>query len=166
MNDKLQAMYKSGGLLKALLKDPAQRKMAEGMLKNMAMGGKMEYGSGGAMEYRMGGPIREVDMDKIQTRKDDDLRFEYVGEDYLQQNPSDIADAGNLLKYFTVSEAVRQLDDIDIDTRGLRPEKILKVAREKGLNPLRSARDLFDREMEMRKGAGSTEFEMDEDFRA
>ena len=48
-------MYKSGGLLKALLKDPAQRKMAEGMLKNMAMGGKMDYGMGGAMKYRMGG---------------------------------------------------------------------------------------------------------------
>ena len=55
MNKKLQSMYKSGGLLKALLKDPAQRKMAEGMLKNMAMGGKMEYGMGGAMKYRMGG---------------------------------------------------------------------------------------------------------------
>lgn len=55
MNDKLKAMYKSGGLLKALLKDPAQRKMAEGMLKNMAMGGKMDYGMGGTMKYRAGG---------------------------------------------------------------------------------------------------------------
>ena len=55
MNDKLKAMYKSGGLLKALLKDPAQRKMAEGMLKNMAMGGKMDYGMGGTMKYRSGG---------------------------------------------------------------------------------------------------------------
>lgn len=55
MNKKLQSMYKSGGLLKALLKDPAQRKMAEGMLKKMAMGGKMDYGMGGAMKYRMGG---------------------------------------------------------------------------------------------------------------
>ena len=50
MNDKLKAMYKSGGLLKALLKDPAQRKMAEGMLKKMAMGGKMDYGMGGTMK--------------------------------------------------------------------------------------------------------------------
>ena len=29
--------------------------MAEGMLKNMAMGGKMDYGMGGTMKYRSGG---------------------------------------------------------------------------------------------------------------
>jgi hypothetical protein len=60
MNKKLQSMYKSGGLLKALLKDPAQRKMAEGMLKKMAMGGKMDYGHGGAMKYRMGGEMKPL----------------------------------------------------------------------------------------------------------
>jgi hypothetical protein len=75
MNKKLQSMYKSGGLLKALLKDPAQAKMAmqmlgkqakaaEGMAVNKSKlgmpgtavpGAKNTYGGGGAMKYRMGG---------------------------------------------------------------------------------------------------------------
>ena len=56
MNDRMKEMYKSGGLLKALLKDPSQRKMAMGILKSMAEGGSVgEYGMGGAMKYRMGG---------------------------------------------------------------------------------------------------------------
>lgn len=49
--DKLKQMYANGGLLKALLKDPAQRKMAAQML-----GGK-EYGQGGMMKYANGGPV-------------------------------------------------------------------------------------------------------------
>ena len=72
MNKKLQSMYKSGGLLKALLKDPAQRKMAkeylgkaaEGMAVNKTKlgmpgtavpGAKNTYAGGGAVKYRMGG---------------------------------------------------------------------------------------------------------------
>ena len=69
MNDRMKEMYKSGGLLKALLKDPAQRKMAMGMLNNMEMGGKMDYGTGGAMKYRMGGNMpgedEEVMLDQV-----------------------------------------------------------------------------------------------------
>ena len=72
MNKKLQSMYKSGGLLKALLKDPAQAKMAKeylgkaaqgmavnktklGMPGTAVPGAKNTYGGGGVMKYRMGG---------------------------------------------------------------------------------------------------------------
>jgi hypothetical protein len=56
--DKLKQMYAEGGLLKALLKDPAQREMARkmltmeegGMMKKYRMGGSMEYADGGEME--------------------------------------------------------------------------------------------------------------------
>ena len=193
--NKLQSMFKTGGLLKALLKDPAQRKMAEGMLKNMAMGGKMEYrmggemkplttklgapagfepgakntyAGGGVMEYRLGGPVKERDLDRIQRgpRTSDEFRFEYVGEDYLQQRPEDIKDTGEVLKYFTVTEAARMLGDMNIDVRWMRPEQILKAAKVKGVNPMSSARDLFDREMFKRQGGMSEEFEIDSDFRA
>lgn len=194
--NKLQSMYRSGGLLKALLKDPEQRKMAEDMLgkaaKGMAvkeyrMGGEMKplttklgapagfepgakntYAGGGMMEYRLGGPVKERDLDKIQRgpRTSDEFRFEYVGEDYLQQRPEDIEDPGKVLKYFTVTEAARMLGDMDIDVRGMRPEQILKAAKVKGINPMSSARDLFDREMFKRQGGMSEEFEIDSDFRA
>jgi hypothetical protein len=76
MNKKLQSMYESGGLLKALLKDPAQAKMAMQMLgkqgkaaQGMAVnktklgmpgtavpGAKNTYGGGGGVKkYRLGG---------------------------------------------------------------------------------------------------------------
>ena len=42
MNDKLKQMYASGGMLKALLKDPKQRDMAKKLIKEFEMGGKME----------------------------------------------------------------------------------------------------------------------------
>ena len=56
--DKLKKMYAEGGLLKALLKDPAQREMARkmltmeegGMMKKYRMGGSMEYANGGEVE--------------------------------------------------------------------------------------------------------------------
>ena len=78
--DKLKQMYAEGGLLKALLKDPAQREMARkmltmeegGMMKKYRMGGTMEYSEGGEMEEneppkgtRMGGEyvrIEEPDL--------------------------------------------------------------------------------------------------------
>jgi hypothetical protein len=75
MNKKLQSMYKSGGLLKALLKDPAQAKMAmqmlgqakaaDGMAVNKTKlgmpgtavpGAKNTYEDGGGVKrYRLGG---------------------------------------------------------------------------------------------------------------
>ena len=52
MDDRLMKMYKSGGLLKALLKDPAQRKMAEGMLMKAEKGMAVK-------SYRDGNPERD-----------------------------------------------------------------------------------------------------------
>lgn len=157
MNDRMKEMYKSGGLLKALLKDPSQRKMAMGMLKNMEMGGKMDYGMGGAMKYRMGGNmpgededvVTEMDLDRIQESKSGN--FEYAGQDFLEQRAEDIEDAGKLLKFYAVTEAARMLDEDGISPRGMRPEKILSVARQKGLNPMTAAKDLFDREIDRRR---------------
>jgi hypothetical protein len=55
--DKLKQMYAEGGLLKALLKDPAQREMARKML-TMEEGGMMKkYRMGGSMEYANGGEV-------------------------------------------------------------------------------------------------------------
>lgn len=51
--DKLKQMYASGGLLKAILKDPKMRQMASDML---ASDGK-KYEEGGMMKYRNGGPV-------------------------------------------------------------------------------------------------------------
>ena len=156
MNDKLKAMYAGGGLLKALLKDPKQREMAKGMLNKMEMGGKMDYGMGGAMKYRMGGNmpgedevVTEMDLDRIQDSPRGN--FEYAGQDFLEQRAEDIEDAGKLLKFFAVTEAARMLDEDGISPRGMRPEKILSAARQKGLNPMTAAKDLFDREIDRRR---------------
>ena len=157
MNDKLKAMYAGGGLLKALLKDPKQREMAKGMLNKMEMGGKMDYGMGGAMKYRMGGNmpgededvVTEMDLDRIQESKSGN--FEYAGQDFLEQRAEDIEDAGKLLKFFAVKEAARMLDEEGISPRGMRPEKILGAARQKGFNPMTAAKDLFDREIDRRR---------------
>ena len=62
MNDRMKEMYKSGGLLKALLKDPSQRKMAADMLAsnsdsvvdgNAGRGGTKKYVAGGSVEERI-----------------------------------------------------------------------------------------------------------------
>lgn len=75
MNKKLQSMYRSGGLIEALLKDPAQAKMAmkilgkqgkaaQGMAVNKTKlgmpgtavpGAKNTYEGGGVKKYRLGG---------------------------------------------------------------------------------------------------------------
>ena len=135
------------------VEDYAKERMQAKQRAAMGIDDIPTYGMGGSpVKYRMGGPIKETDMDKIQKRSDDALRFEYRGEDYLQQNPEDIKDSGALLKYFTVSEAARMLEGDRISTKGSSPEEILMMARKKGFNPLTSARDLFDREIEIRKG--------------
>ncbi len=214
MNDRMKEMYKSGGLLKALLKDPSQRKMAADMLasnsdsvvdgnagrggtkkyvaggsveeriKTMlgapagfnpgakdqyAMGGKMDYGMGGAMKYRMGGNmpgedevVTEMMLDRIQDSTSGN--FEMVGEDFLQQREEDISDSGKLLKFFAVKEAARMLDAEGISPRGMKPGELLNAARKKGLNPMRGAKDLFDREIDRRRG--TEDFEIESEFRA
>ena len=67
MNNKLKKLYNQGGLLKALLQDPKQRKMAEDML-NKAEGGMSvkPYRSGGMM-YQNGGQ-NDVDPPKTAAR--------------------------------------------------------------------------------------------------
>ena len=62
MNDRMKEMYRSGGLLQALLKDPSQRKMAADMLAsnsdsvvdgNAGRGGTKRYVAGGSVEERI-----------------------------------------------------------------------------------------------------------------
>jgi len=206
MNDRMNEMYRSGGLLKALLKDPSQRKMAADMLasnsdsvvdgnagrggtKKYVAGGSVEeriktmlgapagfnpgakdqYAMGGAMKYRMGGNmpgedevITEMMIDKIQESKSGN--FEYAGQDFLEQREEDISDSGKLLKFFAVKEAARMLDEEGISPRGMKPEQLLNAARKKGLNPMRGAKDLFDREIDRRRG--TEEFAIDSEFRS
>ncbi len=206
MNDRMKEMYKSGGLLKALLKDPSQRKMAADMLasnsdsvvdgnagrggtKKYVAGGSVEeriktmlgapagfkpgakdqYDMGGAVKYRMGGNmpgedevVTEMMLDKIQSSPSGN--FEMVGEDFLQQREEDISDSGKLLKFFAVKEAARMLDEEGISPRGMKPEQLLNAARKKGLNPMRGAKDLFDREIDRRRGM--EEFTIDSEFRS
>lgn len=248
MNDKLKAMYAGGGILRALLKDPKQRAMAEKMLAKAANGMAVKsytngdpkrdkmilkeirdedkafvnrgmkdfyytrpgvsptgygdptmdqtievtgynkpggatreeveayvkeqiqakqrqdmgiddiptYGTGGAMKYRMGGNmpgedevVTEMDLDRIQDSPRGN--FEYAGQDFLEQRAEDIEDAGKLLRFYAVKEAARLLDSEGISPRGMRPEKILSAARQKGLNPMTAAKDLFDREIDRRR---------------
>ena len=71
--DKLKKMYAEGGLLKALLKDPAQREMARKML-TMEEGGMMKkYRMGGMMKYSEGG-----EMDEMEPPRGTRMAGEYV----------------------------------------------------------------------------------------
>jgi len=118
------------------------------------------YGQGGAAkEYRMGGgidgepvsPLTEIETEKI-VKNPTNMGFEYVGQDYLEQFPDTIKEPRDLLRFFTVKEAARLLEEEEgITARGMRPQEILNAARAKGINPLTSARDLFDREMDKRR---------------
>lgn len=168
MNDKLKAMYAGGGLLKALLKDPKQREMAKGMLNRMEMGGAMKYRMGGNMpgeDEDVPSPYTEIETERI-VKDPVNMGFEFANQDYLEQFPEKIEDPAKLFRFFTVKEAARMLEDDNISVAGASPQKILNMARTKGYNPVTSARDLFDREMEIRKGRGSKEFEFDSEFRS
>tara|TARA_Y100000114_G_scaffold106200_2_gene99457 strand:+ start:1854 stop:2537 length:684 start_codon:yes stop_codon:yes gene_type:complete len=225
MEHKLKEMYRSGGLMKALLKDPKQRKMAEdilgkaemgmkvfghggthgkgpmkyrmggmydkmamggmqekmamggmqkkmpmggmqdkmamgGMQDKMAMGGMKMYGHGGMHMYGHGGmhdndgepvsELTEMETERI-VKNPTNMGFEFVGQDYLEQLPETIKEPRDLLRFFVVKEAARLLDGVDgISTRGMKPQDILNAARQKGINPLTSARELFDIEMDKR----------------
>jgi len=118
------------------------------------------YSQGGAAkEYRMGGgidgepvsPLTEIETEKI-VKNPTNMGFEYVGQDYLEQFPDTIKDPRDLLRFFTVKEAARLLEEEEgITARGMRPQEILNAARAKGINPLTSARDLFEREIDKRR---------------
>lgn len=68
--DKLKQMYASGGLLRAILKDPKMRQMASEMLSSE--GGTKKYSVGGKM-YANGGDVdpdepKAIDPSKFKTR--------------------------------------------------------------------------------------------------
>lgn len=67
MNSKLKKLYNQGGLLKALLKDPKQRKMAEDMLKKAGGGMSVKTYRSGGMMYQNGGQ-NDVDPPKTVAR--------------------------------------------------------------------------------------------------
>ncbi len=63
MDDRLMKMYKSGGLLKALLKDPSQREMARKMLdSNSDSVVDGNAGRGGTKKYKAGGKAEKATM--------------------------------------------------------------------------------------------------------
>lgn len=113
--------------------------------------GYMKKGGAVKVKYKEGGKLTEKDMDKMQKRADDDNRFEYKGEDYMQQNASEIKDSASLLKFFKVKETAKGLSNMGISTKGMTPEKILSAGRTKGVEASSSARKLFDAEISDRK---------------
>lgn len=113
--------------------------------------GYMKKGGAVKVKYKEGGKLTEKDMDKIQKSKSDELRFEYRGEDYMQQNTSDIQDNAALLKFFRVKETAKGLDKMGISTRGMKPDEILKAGKTKGIDAMSTARELFDEEIGKRK---------------
>lgn len=105
MNDNLKKMYASGGMLKALLKDPAQRAMAAKMLAsntdsvvdgNAGRGGTKKYSTGGNM-YANGGPVKpatvvaKANRYKQQTQMKPEYRGQ-AGYDYYQNEIGNILD--------------------------------------------------------------------------
>jgi hypothetical protein len=113
--------------------------------------GFMKKGGAVKVKYKEGGKLTEKDMDKVQSRGDDDNRFEYRGEDYMQQNVSDIKDNGELLKFFRVKETAKGLESMKISTKGMKPDEILSAGKTKGVDAMSSARKLFDAEIQNRK---------------
>lgn len=121
--------------------------------KKMGIDKIKTYNKGGAVKvkYKKGGKLTEKDMDKMQKRSSDDNRFEYRGEDYMQQNASDIKSNSELLKFFRVKETAKGLEKMKISTRGMKPDDILKAGKTKGVDGMSSARKLFDEEIGKRK---------------
>lgn len=113
--------------------------------------GYMKKGGAVKVKYKEGGKLTERDMDKIQDRKSDDNRFEYRGEDYMQQNPSDIKDNRELLKFFRVKETAKGLEKMKISTKGMKPDEILSAGKTKGVDVMVTSRKLFNEEIGKRK---------------
>jgi len=109
--------------------------------------GYMKKGGAVKVKYKKGGKLTEKDMDKVQDRASDDNRFEYRGEDYMQQNVSDIKDNRELLKFFRVKETAKGLEQMKISTRGMKPDEILSAGKTKGIDAMSSAKKEFDIEI-------------------
>ena len=141
----MKEMYASGGMLKALLKDPAQRKMAEEIIAEM--GAKIpEYEEGGATgepekEGKMikgePGEVRVQDLTS-QEQKNlgllDDREFRGKYENFHNMNLYS-ATPEDALKFFKVDEAKKLLKEkagISINA-DVSPEKVLQMAKTKGV---------------------------------
>jgi len=139
----MKEMYASGGMLKALLKDPAQRKMAEEIIAEM--GAKIpEYEEGGATgdpekEGKMikgePGEVRVQDLTSQEQKKlrlQDDREFRGKYENFHNMNLYS-ATPEDALKFFKVDEAKKLLKEkagISINA-DVSPEKVLQMARTK-----------------------------------
>lgn len=106
MGGSTMEMYKSGGMLKALLKDPAQREMAKSMLQEFEEGGKVEKPE----------PSSEVGLEAVPTKQDLEEAYKNVMseeqanisfEDFLKRG----VDSGELerIKSAAVSLAEKRL---------------------------------------------------------
>ena len=129
MNDNLKKMYASGGMLKALLQDPAQRAMAAKMLAsntdsvvdgNAGRGGTMKYSTGGRM-YANGGETKPATVVAKANRykQNTQMKPEYRGQagyDYYQSELGNILDQANL--GYTRSGAERYLQAFPADASG------------------------------------------------
>ena len=141
----MKEMYASGGMLKALLKDPAQREMAKQIIAEM--GAKVpEYEEGGATgepekEGKMikgePGEVRVQDLTS-QEQKNlgllDDREFRGKYENFHNMNLYS-ATSEDSLKFFKVDEAKKLLLDkagISINA-DVSPEKVLQMAKTKGV---------------------------------
>lgn len=113
--------------------------------------GFMKKGGAVKVKYKEGGKLTEKDMDRMQKRSSDDNRFEYRGEDYMQQNASEIKDNKELLKYFRVKETAKGLEKMKISTKGMKPDEILAAGKTKGVDAMSTARMMFDEEIGKRK---------------
>ena len=114
--------------------------------------GFMKKGGAVKVKYKEGGKQpTEKEMDRIQSSSSDDNRFEYRGEDYMQQNASEIKDNKELLKYFRVKETAKGLEKMKISTKGMKPDEILSAGKTKGVDVTTQSREMFDAEIANRK---------------
>lgn len=113
--------------------------------------GFMKKGGAVKVKYKEGGKLTEKDMDRMQKRSSDDNRFEYRGEDYMQQNASEIKDNRELLKFFRVKETAKGLEKMKISTRGMKPDEILAAGKTKGVDVTTQSREMFNAEIANRK---------------
>lgn len=136
----MKEMYASGGMLKALLKDPKQAEMAREILAEM--GAKIpEYEEGGATDdpkkKASKGEVRMQDLPSQELKKlgaMDEREFRGKYENFHNMNLYS-ATPEDALKFFKVDEAkklLKQKAGIYVDA-DVSPEKVLEMAETKGV---------------------------------
>lgn len=136
----MKEMYASGGMLKALLKDPKQAEMARGILAEM--GAKIpEYEEGGATDdpkkKASKGEVRVQDLPSQELKKlgaMDEREFRGKYENFHNMNLYS-ATPQDAFKFFKVDEAKKLLKEkagiyVNADVS---PEKVLEMAETKGV---------------------------------